>query len=95
MRDGTGIEIHYNSYSHLRRPGTAENKAFTVENKLFSAALGLFLAVPGRQKKSAKNKSIFSAARVQPPKIVYFRWPIEQSPKITVDFRRLTPGRLK
>jgi hypothetical protein len=51
-----GVTIqHYNSYSDFRRLGTTENKAFTVENKLFSAD-------PDRQKKSAENKPIFSAA---------------------------------
>jgi hypothetical protein len=61
---------HYKSYSDFRQPGTAENKAFAAENKLF-------LAVPGRQKKLAKNKAIFSVARVQPPKITYFRRPLD------------------
>jgi hypothetical protein len=63
---------HYGSYSHFRRPETAENKACAAKNKLFSAALGLFSAVLGRQKKSAENKPLFSAARDQPPKIAYF-----------------------
>jgi hypothetical protein len=43
--------------------------------------------VPGRQKKSAENKPLFSATRDQPPKIAYFRRPPEQPPKIRVDFR--------
>jgi hypothetical protein len=47
---------NYKSYSDFRRQGAAENK-------LFSAALGLFSAVPGRQKKLAENKAIFSGAR--------------------------------
>jgi hypothetical protein len=34
------------------------------ELQLFSAALGLFSAVPVRQKKLAENKAIFSAAKV-------------------------------
>jgi hypothetical protein len=42
---------HYKSYSHFRRTEATENKAFAAENKLFSAALGLFLVVPDRQKK--------------------------------------------
>jgi hypothetical protein len=42
---------HYNSYRDFWQPETAENKAIVAENKLFSAALGLFSAVPGRQKK--------------------------------------------
>jgi hypothetical protein len=56
--------FYYKSYSDFRRPGTAVNKAFADENKLFSAALGLFSAVPDRQKKLAENKAIFLAARV-------------------------------
>jgi hypothetical protein len=60
---------HYKSYNHFRRPEAAENK-------LFSAALGLFSVVPGRQKKIAENKAIFSAATGQPPKIAYFRRPL-------------------
>jgi hypothetical protein len=48
---------HYKSYSDFRRPEA-------VENKLFSAALGLFSGVSGRQKKLAENKAIFLAARV-------------------------------
>jgi hypothetical protein len=48
--------IHYNSYSHFRRPEAAENKPVAAENKLFSAA-------SGRQKKLAENKALFSAAR--------------------------------
>jgi hypothetical protein len=60
----TVIAFHYKSYSDFRRPETAENKAFAAENKLFSAASGLFSAVSGRQKKLAKNKAIFLAARV-------------------------------
>jgi hypothetical protein len=59
---------------------------------LFSAALGLFSAVPGRQKKSAESKPLFSAASDQSPKIAYFRRPTELPAKITIDFRRLTPG---
>jgi hypothetical protein len=78
---------HYNSYSHFRRP------KITTENNLFSMALSLFLAVPVRQKKSTENKPLFSAASNQPPKIAYFRRSTEQPPKITMDFRRLTPGR--
>jgi hypothetical protein len=66
---------HYGSYSHFRRPETIGNKAFAAENKLFSAALCLFSAVLGRQKNSAENKPLFSAARDQPPKIAYFRRP--------------------
>jgi hypothetical protein len=66
------IRQHYKSYSDFRRPGTAENK-------LFSAASGLFSVVPGRQKKLAENKAIFSAARVQPPKITYF-WRLSSWP---------------
>jgi hypothetical protein len=50
------VIVDYNSYSHFRQPGAAENK-------LFSAALGLFSVVPGRQKKSTENKPLFSAAR--------------------------------
>jgi hypothetical protein len=46
---------HYNSYSHFRRPEAAENK-------LFSAAIDLFSAASGRQKKLAENKALFSAA---------------------------------
>jgi hypothetical protein len=69
------LVYHYKSYSDFRRPGTAENKVCAVKNKLFSAALGLFSAVSGRQKKLHENKSIFLAARVQPPKISYFRRP--------------------
>jgi hypothetical protein len=42
--------------------GTTENNDFAVENKLFSAALGLFSVVPGRQKKSAENKPLFLAS---------------------------------
>jgi hypothetical protein len=42
-------------YNHFWRSGTAENKAFAVENKLFSAALGLFSAVPDRQKKNSQK----------------------------------------
>jgi hypothetical protein len=65
---------HYKGYSHFRRPEIAENKAVAAENKLFSAALGLFSAVSDRQKKIAENKAIFSAASVQPPKANgYFR----------------------
>jgi hypothetical protein len=81
-------DSHNGSYSHFWRPGTAENKAFAAENKLFSA-------VPGRQKKSAENKPLFSATRDQPPKIGYFRRPAAQPPKIIVDYRRLTRGRRK
>jgi hypothetical protein len=76
------FRVHYKSYSDFRRPGTAKNKACAAENKLFSAALGLFLAVSGRQKKLAENKAIFSAARVQPS-------------KITLYFRRFLPSRRK
>jgi hypothetical protein len=79
---------HNGSYSHFRRPKTAENK-------LFSTALGLFSAVPGSQKKSAENKLLFSVARDQPPKIDYFRWSPEHPPKKRVDFRRLPRGRRK
>jgi hypothetical protein len=57
MYRGEYVGEHYKSYMHFRRPGTAENK-------LFPAALGLFSAVPDRQKKLAKNKAIFSSARV-------------------------------
>jgi hypothetical protein len=84
----TVITLHYNSYNYFRRLGTAKNKSFTAENKLF-------LAVSDRQKKTAENKPLFSAASDPPPKIAYFRRPTEQPPKITVDFRRLTPGRRK
>jgi hypothetical protein len=55
--------IHYNSYSHFRRPEAAENKPVPAENKLFSAAKGLFSAASGRQKKLAENKALLSAAR--------------------------------
>jgi hypothetical protein len=51
------VMMHYKSYSHFRRPEAAENK-------LFSAALGLFLVASGRQKKISENKDLFSAARV-------------------------------
>jgi hypothetical protein len=68
MYRGEYVGEHYKSYMHFRRPGTAENK-------LFPAALGLFSAIPGRQKKLAENKAIFSAAIGQPPKIAYFRRP--------------------
>jgi hypothetical protein len=67
------LKYHYKRYSDFRRPGTAKNKACAAENKLLLAALGLFSAVSGRQKKLAENKAIFSAPRVQPPKITYFR----------------------
>jgi hypothetical protein len=86
---------HNGSYNHFRRPGTAENKALTVENKLFSAALDLFSEVPGRQKKLVKNKPLFWAARDPPPKIGYFGRPAAQLPKIIVDYRRLIRGRRK
>jgi hypothetical protein len=86
---------HYNSCSHFRWPGTAGNKAFAAENKLFSAALGLFSVVPGHQKKSAKNKPLFSVVSDQPPKITYFLRPTEQPLKIIIDFRWLTPGHRK
>jgi hypothetical protein len=56
---------HYKSYRHFRRLGTAENKAFAAENKLFSA-------VPNCQKKLTENKAIFSAAIGQPPKQAIF-----------------------
>ena len=50
-----------------------------AENKLFSAANGLFSAAAGRQKNPTENKALFSAARTRPPKIAYFRrlapWP--------------------
>jgi hypothetical protein len=54
--------VHNGSYSHFRWLETAENKAFAAKNKPFSVALGLFLAVPSHQKKSAENKPLFSAA---------------------------------
>ena len=57
-------------------------------NKLFSAATGLFSAASGRQKKLAENKALFSAARVWPPKIAYFRRLAPWPPKITDYFRR-------
>jgi hypothetical protein len=66
---------HYNSYSHFRRPEAAENRPVAAENRLFSAAIDLFSAASGRQKKLAENKALFSAARVRPPKIAYFRRP--------------------
>jgi hypothetical protein len=95
-RYGYGVSrSHYGSYSHFRRPGTAENKAFAAENKLFSVVLCLFSAVSDRQKKSAKNKPLFSAARDQPPKIAYFPRQPEQPPKIRVDFRWMSCGRRK
>jgi hypothetical protein len=72
---------HYNTYSHFRRPEAAENK-------LFSAATGLFSAASGRQKNLAENKALFSAARVWPPKIAYFRRLAPWPPKITYYFRR-------
>jgi hypothetical protein len=49
---------------------------------LFSVALGLFSAVPDRQKKSAKNKSLFSAAATWSPNTTYFRRPGLWPPKI-------------
>jgi hypothetical protein len=79
---------HYKSYRHFRRPEAIENKTFAAENNLFSVAKRLFSAAAGRQKKPAKNKALFSAARTWPPKTAYFRrlspWP----PKITDNFRR-------
>jgi hypothetical protein len=33
--------MHYKSYSHFRRPETAENKVFAAENKVFSAVPGV------------------------------------------------------
>jgi hypothetical protein len=81
--------FHYNSYSYFRRPEAAENKPVAAKNKLFSAAIGLFSAASGRQKKLAENKALFSAARVWPPKIAYFRRLATWPPKITDYFRRL------
>jgi hypothetical protein len=78
--------LHYKSYSHFLRLETAENKAIAAENKLFSVALGLFSVVSGRQKKIAQNKAIFSAARVQPPKITYFRRPPASRRKLVLIF---------
>jgi hypothetical protein len=81
-------QIHYNSYSHFRRPEAAENKPVTAENKLFSAAIDLFSAASVRQKKLAENKALFSAARGWPSKIAYFWRLIPWPPKITDYFRR-------
>jgi hypothetical protein len=81
--------IHYNSYCHFRRPEAAENKPVAAENKQFSATISLFSAASGRQKKLAENKPLFSAARVWPPKIAYFRRLATWPPKITDYFRRL------
>jgi hypothetical protein len=83
------MNFHYNSYSDFRRPGATENKAFAAENSLFSAAKDLLSAVPGRQKKSAENKPLFSAARDQLPKIAYFWWLVGWPPKISLYFRWL------
>jgi hypothetical protein len=82
--------LHYNSYSHFRRPEAAENKPFAAENKLFSAEKGLFSADSGRQKKLAENKALFSA-----PKIAYFQRLVPWPPKIADNFRRLGAGRWK
>jgi hypothetical protein len=81
--------IHYNSYSHFRRPEAAENKPVPAENKLFSAAKPLFSAASGRQKKLTENKALLSAARAWPPKIAYFRRLASWPPKVSY-FRR--PG---
>jgi hypothetical protein len=87
-QDKLGRGSHYNSYSHFRRPEATENKPVAAENKLFSAAIDLFSAASGRQKKLAENKTLFSAARVWPPKIAYFRRLAPWPPKITDYFRR-------
>jgi hypothetical protein len=63
-------------------------EAFAAENSLFLAALGLFSAVSGRQKKSVENKPLFSAADTWLPKTSYFRRPTSQPPKIMAYFRR-------
>jgi hypothetical protein len=51
--------LHYNSYSHFRRPEVAENKPVAAENRLFSAAIDLFSAASCRQKNLAENKALF------------------------------------
>jgi hypothetical protein len=47
-----GFQVHYKSYRHFRRPEAAENK-------LFSAAKGLFSAASGRQKNRPKIRLCF------------------------------------
>jgi hypothetical protein len=59
-------DLCYIYANHYRRhKQAAENKAFAPKNKLFLTALDLFSAVSDRQKKSAENKPLFSAARYQ------------------------------
>jgi hypothetical protein len=71
--------LHYNSYSHFRRPKAAENKLFAAENKLFSAAKGLFSAARAWPPKIA----FFRRLAPWPPKITdYFRRPDSQPPEI-------------
>jgi hypothetical protein len=43
----SGKTLFEECIGRFRRPETTENKAIAAENSLFSAALGLFSAVPG------------------------------------------------
>jgi hypothetical protein len=56
--------VHFPALNNSLQELQSFSAARSCQNKLFSAALGLFSAVPGRQKKIAKNKAIFSAAKV-------------------------------